>query len=249
MAGHSKWANIKHRKAAQDAKKGKAFTKVAKEIAVAAKIGGGDPEMNPRLRLALDKARAVNLPKDNVDRAIKKGTGEGNDAIFEDVVYEGYGPGGVAILVKALTDNKNRTVAEVRSTMSKKGGSMGEPGCVGWMFENKGLIEIEKAGISEDQLMDLALEAGAEDVVDEGDVFQVVTDPSDYFDVKTALEEKGVAISFSELSMKPKNTVPVSVEDLKKIFSITESLEDLDDVQEVYSNFEADEAAMAELED
>lgn len=249
MAGHSKWANIKHRKAAQDAKKGKAFTKVAKELTVAAKLGGADPEMNPRLRVALDKAKAANLPKDNVDRAIKKGTGEGNDAIFEDMVYEGYGPGGVAILVKALTDNKNRTVAEVRSTMSKKGGNMGEPGCVAWIFENKGIIEIEKEGVDEEALMEMALEAGAEDFVDEGDVFQVVTDPSDYFDVKSALEEQGINLSFSEVSMKPKNTIPLEASDLKKLFNITESLEDLDDVQEVFSNFEADEAAMAELEE
>ena len=249
MAGHSKWANIKHRKAAQDAKKGKAFTKVAKEITVAAKIGGGDPEMNPRLRLALDKARSVNLPKDNVERAIKKGTGEGNDAIFEDVIYEGYGPGGVAILVKALTDNKNRTVAEVRSTMGKKGGNMGEPGCVAWIFENKGLIEISKETIEEEELMELALEAGAEDVVDEGDVYQVVTEPSEYFTVKAVIEEKGLEMSFSEVSMKPKNTTPLSGDDLRKLFVLTESLEELDDVQEVFSNFEADEAAMAELED
>lgn len=249
MAGHSKWANIKHRKAAQDAKKGKAFTKVAKELTVAAKLGGADPEMNPRLRVALDKAKSANLPKDNVERAIKKGTGEGNDSVFEDMVYEGYGPGGVAILVKALTDNKNRTVAEVRSTMSKKGGSMGEPGCVAWIFENKGLIEINKDGVDEEELMELALEAGAEDVADEGDVFQVVTDPSDYFTVKGEIEGKGIEMSFSEVSMKPKNTIPLSGEDLKKLFNLTEALEDLDDVQEVFSNFEADENAMAELED
>lgn len=249
MAGHSKWANIKHRKAAQDAKKGKAFTKVAKELTVAAKIGGADPEMNPRLRVALDKARSVNMPKDNVERAIKKGTGEGNDSIFEDVVYEGYGPGGVAILVKALTDNKNRTVSEVRSTMSKKGGNMGEPGCVAWMFETKGIIEINKDLISEEELMELALEAGAEDVVDEGDVFQVLTEPSEYFAVRGEIEAKGIEINFSEVTMKPKNTTPMEAADLRKLFNITEALEDLDDVQEVYSNFEADESVMAELEE
>ncbi|PLX67634.1 MAG: YebC/PmpR family DNA-binding transcriptional regulator [Denitrovibrio sp.] len=249
MAGHSKWANIKHRKAAQDAKKGKAFTKVAKELTVAAKIGGGDPEMNPRLRLALDKAKAANLPKDNVERAIKKGTGEGSDAVFEDVVYEGYGPGGVAILVKALTDNKNRTVAEVRSTMSKKGGNMGEPGCVAWIFENKGLIEISKEVIDEESLMDLALEACAEDVLDEGDVFQVVTEPSEYFTVKGVIEEKGLEMSYCEVTMKPTNNVPIEGSDLKQLFNITEALEDLDYVQEVFSNFEADDDAMASLED
>jgi len=248
MAGHSKWANIKHRKAAQDAKKGKAFTKVAKELTVAAKLGGADPEMNPRLRVALDKARSVNMPKDNVERAIKKGTGEGNDAIFEDVVYEGYGPGGVAVLVKALTDNKNRTVAEVRSTFNKKGGAMGEPGCVAWIFESKGIIEIAKENTDEETLMDLALEAGADDVLDEGDVFQILTEPAAYFDVKAAIEEQGLDMNFSEVSMKPKNTIPLEASDLNKLFTITDALEELDDVQEVFSNFEADEDAMAQLE-
>lgn len=249
MAGHSKWANIKHRKAAQDAKKGKVFTKVAREITVAAKEGGGDADMNPRLRLALDKARAVNLPKDNVDRAIKKGTGEGNEAAYEDVTYEGYGPGGVAILVKTLTDNRNRTVAEVRSTMTKKGGSMGEAGCVAWIFEQKGILEISKTKADEDRLLEEALEAGAEDVVDDGDVFSVQCAYADFMDVKTELEKKGYAFEFAEITMKPKNSVPVNVEDLRKIMNITDALEDLDDVQEVYSNFEADDEVMSQLED
>lgn len=249
MAGHSKWANIKHRKAAQDAKKGKVFTKVAREITVAAKEGGGDADMNPRLRLALDKAKAVNLPKDNVDRAIKKGTGEGNEAAYEDVTYEGYGPGGVAILVKTLTDNRNRTVAEVRSTMTKKGGSMGEAGCVAWIFEQKGILEISKTKADEDRLLEEALEAGAEDVVDDGDVFSVQCAYADFMDVKTELEKKGYAFEFAEITMKPKNSVPVNVEDLRKIMNITDALEDLDDVQEVYSNFEADDEVMSQLED
>lgn len=249
MAGHSKWANIKHRKAAQDAKKGKVFTKVAREITVAAKEGGGDPDMNPRLRLALDKARAVNLPKDNVDRAIKKGTGEGSDSIYEDVTYEGYGPGGVAILVQTLTDNRNRTVAEVRSTISKKGGSMGEAGCVAWIFEKKGIIEIAKNNVDEDKLFEEALEAGAEDVSDEGDVFSVQCEYTDFMDVKSTLESKGYTFEFAEVTMKPKNTVPVEAEDLRKIMNITDALEDLDDVQEVFSNFEADDETMSQLED
>lgn len=249
MAGHSKWANIKHRKAAQDAKKGKVFTKVAREITVAAKEGGGDPDMNPRLRLALDKAKAVNLPKDNVERAIKKGTGEGNEASYEDVTYEGYGPGGVAILVKTLTDNRNRTVAEVRSTLTKKGGSMGEAGCVAWIFEQKGLLEIAKDKADEEKLLEEALEAGAEDVVDDGDVFAVYCEYSDFMDVKTALEEKGYSFEFAEITMKPKNSVPVNAEDLRKLMNITDALEDLDDVQEVYSNFEADDEVMSQLED
>ncbi|WP_303851610.1 YebC/PmpR family DNA-binding transcriptional regulator [Seleniivibrio woodruffii] len=249
MAGHSKWANIKHRKAAQDAKKGKAFTKVAKEIAVAVKEGGADPVMNSRLRLALDKAKECNLPKDNVDRAIKKGTGEGNDSAYEEITYEGYGPGGVAILIKALTDNRNRTVAEVRSTMNKKGGNMGEAGCVAWIFESKGIIEIPKDKADEETLFELALELGAEDVKDEGDVFQVVTEVGSYFAVKTALEEKKYEINYSEVTMKPKNTITLGAEDLRKLFNITDALEDLDDVQEVFSNFDADEATMAAMEE
>ncbi|TCK62284.1 YebC/PmpR family DNA-binding transcriptional regulator [Seleniivibrio woodruffii] len=249
MAGHSKWANIKHRKAAQDAKKGKAFTKVAKEIAVAAKEGGADPVMNSRLRLALDKAKECNLPKDNIERAIKKGSGEGNENAYEEITYEGYGPGGVAILIKALTDNRNRTVAEVRSTMNKKGGNMGEAGCVAWIFETKGIIEISKEKADEETLFELALELGAEDVKDEGDVFQVVTEVSSYFSVKTALEEKKYDINYSEVTMKPKNTISLGVEDLKKLFTITDALEDLDDVQEVFSNFDADEATMAAMDE
>lgn len=248
MAGHSKWANIKHRKAAQDAKKGKAFTKVAKEIMVAVKEGGADPDMNSRLRLALDKAKACNLPKDNVDRAIKKGSGEGNESAFEEITYEGYGPGGVAILVCALTDNRNRTVAEVRSTMNKKGGNMGEAGCVAWIFESKGIIEINKDKAEEETLLELALELGAEDVADEGDVFQVVTDVSEYFTVKTGLEQKGYELNFAEVTKKPKNKISLGAEDLRKLFNITDALEDLDDVQEVFSNFEADDATMAEMD-
>ncbi|WP_022852277.1 YebC/PmpR family DNA-binding transcriptional regulator [Limisalsivibrio acetivorans] len=249
MAGHSKWANIKHRKAAQDAKKGKVFTKVAREITVAAKEGGGDPEMNPRLRLALDKAKQVNLPKDNVERAIKKGTGEGSEASFEDVTYEGYGPAGVAILVQTLTDNRNRTVSEVRSTLTKRGGSMGEAGSVAWVFDKKGFIEIKAEGVNEEELMETALEAGAEDFREDGDVFVVETAVGDFLSVKEELESKGYTFDYAEITMKPSNTVPIEGEDLKKLIALTDALEDLDDVQEVFSNFEADDAAMASLED
>jgi YebC/PmpR family DNA-binding regulatory protein len=239
MAGHSKWANIKHRKAAQDAKKGKVFTKIAKELTVAAKIGqSGDPETNPRLRLALDKARAANMPRDNVERAIKKGLGEGNEANYEDVIYEGYGPGGVAILVQALTDNKNRTVAEVRSTFTKRGGSMGEAGCVAWMFDKKGVITILKDKVDEDTLMMVALEAGAEDVTSDDEEYEVITEPSTYEDVKKALEANGIQIEYAEITMRPKNKVELSGEDAQKAMTLLEILEDLDDVQEVYSNFE-----------
>ena len=175
MAGHSKWANIKHRKEAQDNKKGKIFTKIARELTVAAKIGGGDPASNSRLRLALDKARASNMPKDNVERAVKKGTGEGNDQIFEDITYEGYAPGGVGILVKTLTDNRNRTIMEVRTVITKRGGSMAEAGSVAWQFENKGIIEVPVTACSEDDIMNYVLEAGAEDVVTDGDIYSITT--------------------------------------------------------------------------
>ncbi|MGA1863153.1 YebC/PmpR family DNA-binding transcriptional regulator [Deferribacter thermophilus] len=247
MAGHSKWANIKHRKAAQDAKKGKIFTKIARELMVAAKMGGSDPEMNPRLRVALEKARQANMPKENVERAIKKGTGEGNEANFEDVIYEGYGPGGVAILVQALTDNKNRTVAEVRSTLTKRGGSLGEAGCVSWLFEKKGVIGIKKETIDEDELMNIVLEVGAEDLKVEDDMYEVVTEPTEYYKVKTALEEKGIKLEYAELTMRPKNTVKVEGENAKKLLNLIEALEDLDDVQEVYANFDIDDSVMEEM--
>ncbi|MEC9492109.1 YebC/PmpR family DNA-binding transcriptional regulator [Flexistipes sp.] len=246
MAGHSKWANIKHRKAAQDAKKGKVFTKVAKEITVAAKLGGGDPEMNPRLRMALDKAKAVNLPKDNVDRAIKKGTGEGNEANFEDVMYEGYGPEGVAILVQALTDNKNRTVSEVRSTMAKKNGNMGEAGCVSWIFEKKGVISIPLNNVGEDQIMSLAIDAGAEDVETGDDSYEIICDPADYEDVKKTIESENISYEYAEVTMRPKTTIEVKGDNAKKVINLIEALEDLDDVQEVYANFDIDDS---ELED
>ncbi|TYB33969.1 MAG: YebC/PmpR family DNA-binding transcriptional regulator [Flexistipes sinusarabici] len=246
MAGHSKWANIKHRKAAQDAKKGKVFTKVAKEITVAAKLGGGDPEMNPRLRMALDKAKAVNLPKDNVDRAIKKGTGEGNEANFEDVMYEGYGPEGVAILVQALTDNKNRTVSEVRSTMAKKNGNMGEAGCVSWIFEKKGVINIPVNNIGEDEIMSLAIDAGAEDVETGDNLYEIICDPADYEYVKKTIESERILYEYAEVTMRPKTTIEVKGENAKKVINLIEALEDLDDVQEVYANFDIDDS---ELED
>jgi YebC/PmpR family DNA-binding regulatory protein len=239
MAGHSKWANIKHRKAAQDAKKGKIFTKIAKELTVAAKIGqSGDPEFNPRLRLALDKAKAANMPKDNVERAIKKGLGEGDGSNYEDVIYEGYGPGGVAILIQALTDNKNRTVAEVRSTLTKRGGSMGEAGCVSWMFNKKGVINVPKDAVDEDTLMMIAIDSGAEDVVSNDDGYEVITDPSSYETVKKAIESNNIKIEYAEITMRPKNTIELSGEEAEKTMALLEALEDLDDVQEVYSNFD-----------
>ena len=247
MAGHSKWANIKHRKEAQDNKKGKIFTKIARELTVAAKIGGGDPASNSRLRLALDKARSANMPKDNVERAIKKGTGEGNDQIFEDITYEGYAPGGVGILVKTLTDNRNRTIMEVRTVITKRGGSMAEAGSVAWQFENKGIIEVPVSACSEDDIMNYALEAGAEDVVTDGDIYSITTEPSEFENVKKHLEDNNIQIDFAELSMKPKTTIDVEGEAAKKLIALVEALEDLDDVQEVYGNYKIDDSVFDEL--
>lgn len=247
MAGHSKWANIKHRKEAQDNKKGKIFTKIARELTVAAKIGGGDPASNSRLRLALDKARASNMPKDNVERAVKKGTGEGNDQIFEDITYEGYAPGGVGILVKTLTDNRNRTIMEVRTVITKRGGSMAEAGSVAWQFENKGIIEVPVTACSEDDIMNYVLEAGAEDVVTDGDIYSITTEPAEFENVKKHLEENNIQIDFAELSMKPKTTIDVKGEAAKKLIALVEALEDLDDVQEVYGNYKIDDSVFDEL--
>lgn len=247
MAGHSKWANIKHRKEAQDNKKGKIFTKIARELTVAAKIGGGDPASNSRLRLALDKARASNMPKDNVERAVKKGTGEGNDQIFEDITYEGYAPGGVGILVKTLTDNRNRTIMEVRTVITKRGGSMAEAGSVAWQFENKGIIEVPVTACSEDDIMNYVLEAGAEDVVTDGDIYSITTEPAEFENVKKHLEENNIQIDFAELSMKPKTTIDVEGEAAKKLIALVEALEDLDDVQEVSGNYKIDDSVFDEL--
>ena len=247
MAGHSKWANIKHRKEAQDNKKGKIFTKIARELTVAAKIGGGDPASNSRLRLALDKARAANMPKDNVERAIKKGTGEGYDQIFEDITYEGYAPGGVGILVKTLTDNRNRTIMEVRTVITKRGGSMAEAGSVAWQFEHKGIIEVPVGACSEDDIMNHALESGAEDVVTDGDIYSITTEPSEFENVKKHLENSNIQIDFAELSMKPKTTIDVEGDAAKKLIALVEALEDLDDVQEVYGNYKIDDSVFDEL--
>lgn len=248
MAGHSKWANIKHRKEAQDSKKGKIFTKIARELTVAAKLGGGDANSNSRLRLALDKARAANMPKDNVERAIKKGTGEGSDQVFEDITYEGYAPGGIGILIKTLTDNRNRTIMEVRTVITKRGGSMAEAGAVAWQFENKGVIEIPIEVCLEDVIMDYALESGAEDACVDGDVYSITTAPSDFETVKKYLEDKNLKIEYAEIIMKPKNTVDVDGDNAKKIIAMVEALEDLDDVQEVYGTYSIADSVFDEME-
>ncbi len=248
MSGHSKWSTIKRKKGANDAKRGKIFTRLIKEITVAARSGGGDPEGNPRLRTAIAAAKSENMPKDNITRAIKKGTGEIAGEVYDEILYEGYGPGGVAVLVECLTDNRNRTVADVRHYFSKNNGNLGESGCVNWMFEKKGLILVDKEGVSEEELMDMALEAGADDVVEEESEFQIFTTVDDFEDVRGALEEKGVGFIDASISMIPQNTVEVTEEKTaKSLLKLMESLEDHDDVQNVFSNFDIDDALMEQL--
>ncbi len=239
MSGHSKWSTIKRKKGAVDAKRGKIFTRLIKEITVAARMGGGDPVGNPRLRAAIASAKTENMPKDNIERAIKKGTGELEGAVYEEITYEGYGPGGVAILVDCMTDNKNRTVADIRHYFSKSGGNLGESGCVSWMFTKKGTILVDKEDINEEELMEKALEAGAEDVVEEDNVFQVVTSPDDFEDVREALEADGVKFIEAAVAMVPQNTVDITDEKTAgQILTLLERLEDHDDVQNVYANFD-----------
>ncbi|MDY6820904.1 MAG: YebC/PmpR family DNA-binding transcriptional regulator [Deferribacterota bacterium] len=247
MSGHSKWANIKYKKAVQDAKKGKVFTKIAREITVAVKHGGDDPSANPRLRLALDKAKSVNMPKDNVDRAIKRGSGPSNDINYEDVIYEGYGPGGVALLISTLTDNKNRTVADIRKILSKKGGSLGESGCVAWQFDRKGVIRIEKEAAAEEKVYDLAIEAEALDITTQDDCYEIITEPQDLEKVKDIYIKNNIKIIRAEVTMLPKNYIPIDKEEAKKLFNLISELEELDDVQDVYSNFDVDESVIEEL--
>lgn len=247
MAGHSKWANIKHRKGREDAKKGKVFGKISKEITVAAKLGGGDADGNPRLRLALEKARVANMPKDNVKRAIAKGTGEGGNVNYEQNFYEGYGPGGVAVYVETLTDNRTRTVGEVRHAFSKCNGAMGEPGCVAWLFSAKGLFLVPKSAATEDRIMEVALEAGAEDVKEEGDQWEITTQQADFGAVASALEAAGLPLDSSELTMIPQTSVKISGKDAENMLKLMEMLEDNDDVQNVYANFDIDDAEMERL--
>lgn len=247
MAGHSKWANIKYRKGRQDAKRGKMFTKATKEIMLAARDGGGDPDMNPRLRVAIDAAKKLNMPKDKIETAIKKGTGELAGGTIDEVIYEGYGPGGVAILVQAATDNKNRTVAEIRKIFSKCGGSMGEAGCVNWMFENLGVLTFSKEKYNEDQLLEIGLEAGVEDLVDDGDSWEIRTAPENFIQVREAFEQAGVEIESAEVAMVAQNYVELDAETAKKALKLYEQLDDHDDVQKVHANFDIPDELMAEL--
>ena len=245
MSGHSKWATIKHKKGAADAKRGKLFAKLARQIEVAARAGGGDVDANATLRTAVQKARAAQMTNDAIDRAIKRGTGEAGGDAYEDVRYEGYAPGGVALLIDVLTDNRNRTSADIRSILTKQGGSMAEPGAVGWQFSRRGIVVVEGDGVDEDELMMTALEAGAEDVSADGDAWQVTCSPSDTFDVKDALEAAGFTVLSADTPMVSENLVPVTtVEDAKKIMRIMDAIEDNDDVQDVYSNFDIPDDVM-----
>lgn len=246
MSGHSKWANIQHRKGRQDAKRGKEFTKAAKEIIIAAK-NGGDPASNSRLRAAIAAAKSINLPKDKIEAAIRKGTGQDAGGDIIEINYEGYGPGGVAVIVETATDNRNRTVAEIRHLMSKGGGSMGENGCVSWKFERKGVIQFSKEKYTEDQLMEAALEAGADDLRDEGDVWEIQTAMADFNAVREAFEGAGLEMISAELNQVPQTTMEVDLETARKLLRFIELLEDNDDVQNVYSDADISDEIMAQL--
>jgi YebC/PmpR family DNA-binding regulatory protein len=247
MSGHSKWSTIKRKKGAADAKRGKVFTKLIREIATAASLGGGDPDANPRLRLAVEKARQANMPKDNIARAIQKGTGGGASESYEECVYEGYGPGGTAVYVAVLTDNKNRTVGEVRHVLTRYGGNLGANGCVAFLFEKKGLISFDRAGLDADALLEAALDAGAEDVVESADTLDVVTEPTSFEAVKSRLAEAGFEPSHSEVSFEPNTTVKIAGDDAERMLQLSDALEDLDDVQSVYSNFDISDEEMARI--
>jgi YebC/PmpR family DNA-binding regulatory protein len=248
MSGHSHWAGIKHKKAANDAKRGKIWSKIARMIIVAAKAGGGDPNQNLSLRYAIDKGKAANMPKDTIEKAVKKGTGDLAGVHFEEVVYEGYAPGGVAIMAEALTDNRHRTAPEIKKLFEARGGALGTTGCVGWMFKKKGLITVNNADIEEDKLMDIALNAGAEDMQNTGTVYEITCEPAAFEPLKKALEQAKIPIQVAELSMVPQNTVPVNdAETARKILALMESFEDHDDVQNVYANFDIPDEIMAKV--
>jgi YebC/PmpR family DNA-binding regulatory protein len=247
MSGHSKWAGIKHKKAKVDAQRGRLFTRLIRGITVAARLGGGDPAANPRLRDAIDKAKGGNMPQDNIVRAIKKGTGELEGVSYEECVYEGYGPGGVAIILEAVTDNRNRTTAEVRKLFSKFAGNMGESGCVGWMFDKKGLIQVPAQDVDEEQLLAVALEAGAEDVRSGENTFEVVTALKDFAAVKTALAQGSFPIEQAEITMVPQSTIRLEGKVAEQVLRLMDGLEEHDDVQHVYANFDIPDEIMAAL--
>ena len=249
MSGHSKWSTIKRKKGAADARRGKIFTKLIREIATAARTGGGDPDANPRLRLAIEKARAQNMPKDNIERAINKGTGAADADVYEEAVYEGYGPGGAALLIEVLTDNKNRAVSEVRHVFSRYGGNLGASGCVSYLFEKKGLIQFDREGLDGDALFEAALEAGAEDVVEGGSSTDVVSPPGDFERVKRALGARGFTPAHAVISLEPTTTVELKGKEAETMLRLADALEDLDDVQSVNANFDISEEEMARIAD
>ena len=245
MSGHSKWHSIKHKKGATDAKRGKLFTKFIKEITVAARTGGGDPDANARLRKAILDAKAGNMPNDTIDRAIRRGTGAEDGVTYDEITYEGYGPGGVAMLIEAMTDNRNRTVAEIRHTFSKNGGNLGESGSVGWLFEKKGYIVVDKGAKPEEELFDIAIEGGADDVRDDGDNFEIITSPENFESVQSAIKSAGIEPQLAEVSMVPQNYIKLEGSSAQQMLRLMEAMEDHDDVQKVYANFDIDEADMA----
>ena len=247
MSGHSKWSTIKHKKGKEDAKRGKVFTKLIKEITVAARTGGGDSEGNPRLRTAIVNAKAQNMPGENIERAIKRGTGELEGVNYEELTYEGYGPGGAAVLAEIMTDNRKRTVADIRHVFSKNNGSLAESGSVAWMFEKKGMITFGKNNVEEETLIDIALEAGAEDVKEGEDEYDVITAPEDFEGVKEAIDKSGLNYELAEVSMVPKSTVKLEGKEAQQILRLVEMLEENDDVQKVYSNFDIPDEIMEEL--
>ena len=249
MSGHSKWHSIRHKKGKIDAQRGKIFTRLIKELTVAARMGGGDPNGNARLRTAIAGAKAANMPADNIDRAIKKGTGELEGVSYEEITYEGYGPAGVAVMIDVMTDNKNRTVADIRHIIGKNGGNLGAANCVAWMFHRKGVITVNAEDANEDELMEIALDAGAEDMTNEGETFQILTAVENFEDVRSTLEQKGIPMESAELSRLPENTVKITdPKDAAKVMKLMDALENSDDVQNVYANFDIPEEIMESLE-
>jgi YebC/PmpR family DNA-binding regulatory protein len=244
MSGHSKWHTIKHKKGALDAKRGKLFTKLIKEITVAARLGGGDAEGNPRLRKVVGEAKGANMPNDTIERAIKRGTGELEGVTYEEITYEGYGPGGVAVMVEAMTDNRNRTVAELRHLFAKNGGNLGEAGSVGWMFDKKGYIVVDKTVKSEDELFEIVSEAGADDLQDDEDSFEVLTTPENFDAVLDAVKKAGIEPEAAEISMIPQNYIHLEGADAKQMLKLYDAIDDHDDVQKVFANFDIDDSEL-----